>query len=790
MRVLKEGTRLADRYALIRRLGAGGMSDIWLAGDRQTDAPVVLKFLSAHLASIAGSRKLLHREWRIGSRMMHAHIARVFEFHDDPDGAFYSMQYVGESDLGVLAGQPPDVVMRPIGLVADALRYAHAKGIVHRDIKSSNILVDARGAPYIIDFGVASRPGEQVTGGSKVNASPQQLAGAAASPADDIYALGVLICELVSGTPPPGPGTIRLLSPEGAVAPVALSDLVSDMLAAEAEGRPDAETVLQRLREAGFQPGPAPAGLVAATATDMPEEAHIALQSIRPVHRPLDAPPPVSVKAASGVSPKIVFGGLGGLLALFLAVIFLLPEAVERPPPGSSAVDPVQESAADASSQADADADSVELQIRGKDAAFSENLDDLSSDDAARLRVRTDEVLGDLLSMLERLRYRAIDRWGGQAFLDVLNVYKAGDEAYLNKNYRVALQRYNEAIELLDPFFDRVDKVFEETLAAAVEAFEATDHIEAVRLYDLAVAITPGHPQAEKGLARARNLDTVITLTEQGFQYEKDLEMEAARFAFEKVLEVDAEWEPAKIGLERVLAAIKRMSFESRMTEGFDALAVGDYRGARAAFNAAKALDSNSAQPVDGLLQVEQESRLANIRRLESQAATLEKDEQWEVSVAVYEEILGIDADLQFAKEGLARSSARAALHATIMGYIEDPDALSAPGTMQRATTLLLEMSRISPIGPRLEDQKGELSRLLKRAATPLRVQLRSDNATDVAIFRVGKFGTFSMHELELRPGTYVAVGSRPGYRDVRLEFRVAPEIEMKPIIIRCEEQF
>ena len=64
-----------------------------------------------------------------------------------------------------------------------------------------------------------------------------------------------------------------------------------------------------------------------------------------------------------------------------------------------------------------------------------------------------------------------------------------------------------------------------------------------------------------------------------------------------------------------------------------------------------------------------------------------------------------------------------------------------------------------------------------------------SDNATNVAIFKVGKFGAFSMHELELRPGNYVATGSRAGYRDVRLEFRVAPEVEMKPIVVRCEEQ-
>jgi hypothetical protein len=63
-----------------------------------------------------------------------------------------------------------------------------------------------------------------------------------------------------------------------------------------------------------------------------------------------------------------------------------------------------------------------------------------------------------------------------------------------------------------------------------------------------------------------------------------------------------------------------------------------------------------------------------------------------------------------------------------------------------------------------------------------------SDNQTAVSIYKVGKLGQFDHREVELRPGTYVAVGARPGYRDVRLEFRVAPEIDMQPVVVRCEE--
>ena len=377
----------------------------------------------------------------------------------------------------------------------------------------------------------------------------------------------------------------------------------------------------------------------------------------------------------------------------------------------------------------------------------------------------------------------------GQPYLDALDIYEEGDRAYLANDYRRAYQRYRKAQSMLDPFFDQIDKVFEETLAAAQDAFDNGDHREAVRLFDLAVAVTPGHPVAAAGLKRAQNLEAVLGLMDQGLQFEDDLELDAAKLAFEKALELDAAWEPASMALARVRESIRLLSFEQRMTEGLEALALGEFETARAAFNAAKSLNPGSPQPADGLLQVDQEIRLSSIRRLENQARTLDDNEEWESAIDVYEDILNIDGDLQFAQEGLIRAKTRAELHNTLLSYIENPDALSKPATMQQATNVLLGLSRVSPAGPRLEDQKNQLARLLKRAATPLPVTLVSDNATTVSVFQVGRIGAFARHELNLRPGVYVATGSRPGYRDVRMEFRVSPEVEMKPIVVQCEEQ-
>ena len=308
------------------------------------------------------------------------------------------------------------------------------------------------------------------------------------------------------------------------------------------------------------------------------------------------------------------------------------------------------------------------------------------------------------------------------------------------------------------------------------------------RIFELAVAISPNSSAARDGLSRGQNLETVLGLVEQGLQYEKQLELEAARQSFASAVELDPAWQPAQEALTRVEASILQFSFESRMSEGLTSLSEGDYLGARAAFRMANELRPGSPEPADGLLQVDQALRLQSIRSLEQTAIEQKSGEQWEEAIATYEEILELDANLSFAQDGLRQSKDMVALFETIDGYVEDPDSLVSPGRMQQATQTLISMTRISDMGPRLTAQRDELSRLLKRASTPLTVELVSDNATAVSIYKVGRLGTFATRQLELKPGTYVAVGSRAGFRDVRLEFRVAPEIDMQPVVVRCEE--
>lgn len=806
---LSKGTLLAERYTLDRRLGGGGEAETWLAKDRLTGASVALKIAGEE----SGASERLRAEWQTNIRLMHAHIVRVFEFHGDSDNAFYAQQYIDGPDLSALAGKPPDQVLAPIALIVGALRYAHGKGVVHRDIKASNILLDRNGAPYLSDFGVSSSVGEHKSGGSLIAQSPQSLAGEAAQPADDIFALGGLIYELVSGHSPYSSAEtasdIETITPEpltamdGSIVPEPLRQLVASMLEKDAAKRPTAEKLEADLLAAGFAPGPARVKFAAREAvSDEPVQTVASIHPASPTRAATEATTPMP---APGISSKALGIALGVLLILLLGVVFLLPKAVTTTEDSVTSRPVPEDPGSDGERERDIQGEGDPLLgdgrarrdyapetrgIDGEEILFNENEADYSGlDEVGRARFNAEAILGELLSNFETLEQRGVMRWAAAPFLRAKEHYSNGDKAYLERDYILAESQYRDAISVLEPLFDQIEPEFQTALGGAKAAFEAGDWPEALRLYELAVAITANHPEARAGYTRIKNLENVLRLVDQGLEYEEDLELEAAEASFEQAVTIDPAWAPAADGLARVRRTRLEMEFDQRMSEGLDALASGDYLAARAAFRMAERLIPESPEPADGLLQVDQGLRLDDISVLEQEASSLEHDEHWEAAASTYEEILKVDGNLSFAIDGLSHAREMSALHKRLDEYVSDPDKLSVPSVQKKATLLVVEITRMPEIGPRLAGQRDELSRLLKRAVTPIPVALVSDNLTSVSVYRVGNLGSFTSRQLELRPGTYVAVGIRPGFRDVRREFRVAPEIEMQPVVVRCEEQ-
>jgi eukaryotic-like serine/threonine-protein kinase len=260
---------LSGRYMLDERIGAGGHSEVWRAADLTLARLVAVKLLYAGFAQHADALARFRAEARHAARLNHENIARVYDYGepDDSRPPFLVMELIdGPSLDSVLLGGPlePARTAQVIAQAAAGLQAAHQAGLIHRDIKPGNLLVSPDGTVKVADFGISHAVGaEPMTGtglllGTPGYLAPERVTGGSATPASDLYALGVVAWECLAGRPPyTGPALEVALAhrdqglpPLPAGVPPALADLVAELTARDPRDRPsNAAVVTDRARE-------------------------------------------------------------------------------------------------------------------------------------------------------------------------------------------------------------------------------------------------------------------------------------------------------------------------------------------------------------------------------------------------------------------------------------------------------------------------------------------------------------------------------------------------------------
>ena len=199
------------RYRLLRRIGVGGMGEVWEADDTVLGRRVALKVLVQELANDARATRRFVREARATAKLTHPNVTRVYDFGRDGGVPYLVMELLeGDTLADRLTGGPlpPAEAARIGAAVADALDAAHSRGIIHRDVKPSNVLLTPAGEVKVMDFGIAAAADEthSTTGsglyGTAAYISPERAAGQPVTPAADIYSLGAVLYELLTGRPP------------------------------------------------------------------------------------------------------------------------------------------------------------------------------------------------------------------------------------------------------------------------------------------------------------------------------------------------------------------------------------------------------------------------------------------------------------------------------------------------------------------------------------------------------------------------------------------------------------
>ena len=340
---------ILDRYRLIERLAAGGSAEVWRAHDEQLDRPVAVKRLHPHLFADDASRSRLAAEARAAARLSHPVIVGIYDVDATGDAPALVMELVSGESLAARIDRegalPPREAAAIVADLAEGLFHAHQQGVIHRDIKPGNVLLDADGRTRLVDFGIAHSLAEAaarltVTGtviGTLRSMAPEQLADTAITPRTDLYGLGVVLHEALTGHAPYPTGSPLALAEAQRAGPPpmvgvdpGLAAVVAGCLALDPADRPLHAGALADGLRAWLAGDPGPALALAPSVNSAVDTAAVT-QPIPVVAapQPSQAPARAVRRGASGWPARLV-PILAGLAALAVVAV-LVAFAANRP---------------------------------------------------------------------------------------------------------------------------------------------------------------------------------------------------------------------------------------------------------------------------------------------------------------------------------------------------------------------------------------------------------------------------------------------------------------------------
>jgi tetratricopeptide (TPR) repeat protein len=785
------GIKLCGRFVLIEKLGAGGYGEVWRARDELRDTEIALKILYSQFAGSEPAWQVFQREFTLTARLNHPGVLRVYEPVRGTDATVLPMVLATGGDLRQMRGASYTKILPLLIDIAAALEHAHARRIVHRDLKPSNVLMDGAGRPLLADFGAGASEGDDTTGppGSPFSASPQQLAGEPARPADDIYGLGALAYELLSGYPPFYPAfdarkiatePVPRLKPVKPIPP-RLELLVSWLLAKQGRERPPSMRHVADEMNAVLQDT---LGLEnnATEAAAQTEDAILsaAADNLTPAVMAEELPPPASsVRELEEIDPGMLpqvdelraqvlreqrsrnrrrGWVIAAVLAVAVAVVaFLLPKlASEQKIDVATLNVPAGPTEADLAAVKRAEA------LTAQHTALTKRVLELDSHAAAQWGgadfAAARKSLDDIGGMLEREKYEAA---------------------------RAPLAALDKSITEIE---SRVQAALAAQISEGKRALTAGEFENARQAYDTALKIEPGNHEAADGLAKVTVASGVVPTLADAENAENAKDLPKAQTLFADVLKRNPGNVAATEGLGRVRRTMAENEFNAEMGAGLAALNAGQLGEARTHLDRAHKLRPDSSEVSAALQRMADTGSGRSLAELEQRAAKLAGEERWAEAQAIYDEALGRDPSLQFAIDGRAAVAPRAELGKRLQTLIDRPERLAEDPVRAEAERLLARARALPAQGPVIRSQVQRLELLLPTFNQPVMLALESDNATEVAIQRVGFFGAFDRREVTLKPGKYTVTGKRSGFRDVRLEFTVAPGQSEQTIVIRCLE--
>lgn len=744
---LVEGQTFAADYLLLHKLDG---SASWLANYEPTHERVRISLLeiSTPLESIQQGLDRFQA-------LVHPNLLRTYRVAEFEGQIFVVSEY--KRGLAPLNLSRKFIDLWPeLKSIIAAVQYAHSLGFHHGRITPDRLLIDNEGTPYLDGFGLPSSPNsEQYLAPETLGDNPRFSISA------DNYSIAQILHKLLTGEVwTEGSSSNSTPLDEG------VQHLLLSMLAKNSNDRPnELSSLTSLLDEAGNQNNQKLSATHFDRAAPSPPVAADPKGSV-PVH--------TSPRDRSGISMPSVVLGLAALLVIAVGLFLLMPESdTTRPLAPQNPMVGQQPTPTKQNSELATQKPTV---IAPLELAKLEELRKLGQNQASellRLQVAVEDVGGRL--------------WAGDRYDQSSELGIKGDEAYREEQLQLAVDLYAEGIALLTEVLAETEQVFSNNLNLGIDALDAGDYETAITAYKIITRIEPTDTELNAGLTRAMNLQQVLRLTEEAGAIERNGDLQTALATFKDAASLDPLWQAAGEGVARINNQRARHRFQDEMSAGFNLLAKGDHEAATKAFGRAQKTLPKSKEPLDGLQQIELAKTQNIIVDLNARAEALEVAGSWQEAIPIFEEILKVSPGLSSAVQGLTRVSDRAKLKGTLDKYVAQPHLMQNDDDLAEARSALLTAAQLNLdiLKPTIQD----LSHLISLARIAVDVLLKSDNRTDVTVYKVRQYGKISEAQLSLIPGVYTFVGKRTGYRDVYEEVNIKGDLSLVRVDISCTEK-
>jgi len=474
--------------------------------------------------------------------------------------------------------------------------------------------------------------------------------------------------------------------------------------------------------------------------------------------------------------------GLFTLLIFLLAlVIFVLPNLANNSGDGTSNQNP-----ADGSGLANNATANPALNTTGETP--------WQNAQSAKERREAQDLLAELLEAQKQLEEQQVTLWAPIRYQQALATATSADELYKQGQFKQAQSAYQKTLEQLQTLLAATAEEFAKQLALGDQFLEQNDSEAASKAFKTASVIDTGDSAdvqiALARLKRAETLDEVNDLLNKGIRFEKQQEWKNAIGLYQQAAKLDPSSTKASNAVAQAQAAIKETEFNDAMSAAYAALTTANFKVAKKQFSKALSVDPSANDAKAGLKQANEGAKQSAIQIQIAKAQQAGRNEQWQQAAELYKKALALDSSDITARVGGIQAQARLQLDKRLSSVLDAPNKLQDKVEQQRAQQLIDDAEVIKNGGERLYEQIAQLRVELIKAKTPIRVVLSSDGVTDVRISRLKKIGSFEQYPIELTPGSYTAVGTRAGYRDVRTTFTVAINQDTaKNILISCTER-